>query len=166
MTLHASADTHSALSADLALAAELGRPPRHNLWIFPKERDDRLSADFALREFRCRCSHPECHLTLVSPRLVDVLQTLRDMLATPLALSSAYRCARHNAALGGRARSFHTWGIAADVLCGQAGLLDELLQAARRIPLVGGIGRYPQAGFVHVDVRRRRDDGQPHTWSA
>jgi hypothetical protein len=169
MSLHTqplSAATAPLRTAGSALLAELGRPARHNLWVFPKEGAERLSADFALGEFRCRCGHPECHLTLVSPRLVDVLQTLRDLLATPLALSSAYRCARHNAAVGGRARSVHTWGMAADVMCGEAALLEELVQAARRIPLVGGIGRYPLAGFVHVDVRRRRDDGQPHTWSA
>ncbi len=147
-------------------AAVAGRPPRHNVWVFPKERDDRLTADFASGEFRCRCAHPECHVTLISPRLADVLQTLRDMLALPLQLSSAYRCLRHNAAVGGLPHSFHTWGMAADVICADDALRAELASAARRIPLVGGIGDYPLRRFLHVDVRPRAQDGQPQTWSA
>lgn len=158
--------SQTSIAASAPAPLSNGRPSRHNTWAFPKEYDGKLTANFSIGEFRCRCAYPECHLTLISPRLVDVLQTLRELLATPLNLSSAYRCLRHNAAAGGGLKSFHTWGMAADVICRSESMLTELGQQARIIPLIGGIGHYHRSGFAHIDVRTRTADGKPHTWSA
>lgn len=139
-------------------------PGRERLWLFPRQATGRLSANFAVDEFHCGCGDPRCHVTLVHPRLVEVLQTLRDRLARPLRLSSGYRCLAHNERVGGRARSFHTRGMAADVACGDEAVA-ELAEAAAEVPAIGGIGAYPARGFVHLDVRPRRLDGTPVRWS-
>lgn len=136
-----------------------------NLWLYPKSARDRLSNDFHLGEFRCRCHSNRCHMTLVHPQLAVCLQTLRDLLARPLILTSAFRCNSYNRIIGGRPRSYHTRGMAADILCQDLEQLEELAQAAAGIPAIGGLGRYPLRRFVHIDVRQRRDDAIPVAWS-
>jgi uncharacterized protein YcbK (DUF882 family) len=87
------------------------------------------------------------------------------MLARPLILSSGFRCKTHNQRVGGRPRSFHLRGMAADILCAGYGEVSELAEAARRIPAVGAIGSYPAKGYVHLDLRRRAANGGIVEWS-
>ena len=142
-----------------------GPAPRETVWVFAKEREGRLSANFSLREFRCGCQERGCHLTLVHPKLVETLQTLREIVARPLVLTSGYRCIAHNRNIGGRWRSFHTQGMAADLRCHGYAELTELAEAARRIPAVGGLGSYPAKGYLHLDLRRRAAGGGFVEWS-
>jgi hypothetical protein len=61
-----------------------------------------LTANFDLREFRCRCG---CggHLEFKGPitDLAVVLQEIRDRLGQPIVVHSGYRCRRHNLLVGG-----------------------------------------------------------------
>jgi len=139
-------------------------PLRERLWLFPKEHAAPLSRNFDAAEFRCRCASPACHFTLLHPRLVETLQTLRELVAQPLPVSSGFRCAVHNRAVGGAWRSYHTRGMAADLLCRGPLTPDELAAAALRIPAVGGVGTYATRGFVHVDVRPRTG-AAPTRWN-
>lgn len=141
-------------------------PGRQSLWLLRKGERVRLSENFTAGELACRCTDPRCHLTLVSPRLVDALQTLRALIAAPLWITSGYRCLSHNALVGGRQHSFHTMGLAADIATAPPASLTELAESAARIPAVGGIGLYRQRGFVHVDVRPRTPAQPPTRWSA
>jgi hypothetical protein len=140
--------------------------PRERLWLFPKIETGELSSDFDLREFKCRCKSSRCHMTLVHPKLVESLQTLRDALARPLMLISAFRCTPYNRIVGGKPRSYHTRGMAADVLCQDLDQVRELAEAAGRVGAIGGIGEYPIRRFVHIDVRPREYSGLPTRWSA
>lgn len=146
-----------------AASARLGR---QSLWLLPKGDAARLSENFTAGELACRCTDPQCHLTLVSPRLVDALQTLRALIAAPLRITSGYRCLSHNAAVGGRQHSFHTMGLAADITAAPPVAAQELAETAARIPAIGGIGLYRQRGFVHVDVRPRAASQPCTRWSA
>jgi hypothetical protein len=139
--------------------------PRELLWLFPKQGDTRLTANFSLREFHCGCQNGDCYSTLLHPRLLDTLQTLRDVLARPVVITSGYRCRSHNDRTGGRPRSFHLRGMAADIACSGLARIEELLEAARRIPGVGGLGSYPGKGYVHLDIRRRGADAPIVEWS-
>lgn len=47
----------------------------------------------------------------------NVLQPVRDILKRPVVISSGYRCAKLNKAVGGSATSQHLTGEAADIKC-------------------------------------------------
>lgn len=115
----------------------------------------RLSTNFTLDEFLCRCcGNGE---GLIHPNLVIGLQMLRDLVKRPIIINSAYRCPKHNAEIGGVPNSYHTQGMAADIYV--IGLTPyELAGQAARVPMFlnGGIGIYPKRGFVHVDVGHKR----------
>ena len=74
--------------------------------------DIRVSPHFKLREFQCRC----CGLVKLSPRLLQMLETLREEARMPLVVTSGYRCPDHNRRVGGAAHSLHLDGCAADIL--------------------------------------------------
>jgi hypothetical protein len=73
--------------------------------------DFAVSAHFRLFEFECRC----CGLVIVSSRLPWMLEELRGVWGRPLAITSGYRCERHNIAVGGAMRSLHRLGRAVDI---------------------------------------------------
>ena len=115
----------------------------------------RLSANFRLREFACRDGSDP---VFIDTRLVQVLQNIRDHFGEPVVITSAYRTAAHNKAVGGAAYSQHCYGRAADIRV--AGVTVERLAAyaEKLLPDTGGIGRYPvrsgrPTGWVHVDTR-------------
>ncbi|MDH4225851.1 MAG: D-Ala-D-Ala carboxypeptidase family metallohydrolase [Deltaproteobacteria bacterium] len=136
------------------------------MWLFSKGDDLPLSRNFSSGEFACHCGDRGCHMTLIHPKLVETLQTLRDRMARPLVLTSGFRCKTYNRVVGGRVRSFHTRGMAADVVCASLEDVAELSAMALEIPWVGAVGRYPARFFVHVDVRPRDGAGQSETWIA
>jgi len=106
----------------------------------------RLSPHFAETEFSCRC----CGLVRVNPLLVHLLEQLRGQLGgKPVVVSSAYRCAVHNLAVGGAIQSQHLLGNAADIAV--AGIAPRAVAAAAEKLSFAGVGRY--SGFTHVDVR-------------
>jgi len=112
-----------------------------------------LSRNFSRHEFECRC----CGRAEINQRLVDALQELRDLAGLPVRVISGYRCPEHNQAIGGATRSQHLLGTAADIVVRgmvPAGLcrLAEDIAAFHN----GGIGVYPDKGFIHVDVRDGR----------
>jgi uncharacterized protein YcbK (DUF882 family) len=109
----------------------------------------RVSEHFLQREFACR----HCGQVRIVPELVERLEHLRRIVGEPLVVVSGYRCATHNTAIGGAARSRHLLGEAVDLRHGYA----RVSQAAHAGFL--GIGR--RGGWaVHVDVREK-----PARWS-
>jgi uncharacterized protein YcbK (DUF882 family) len=112
-----------------------------------------LSRNFSKSEFACRC----CGKAEIDQRLVDALQELRDLAGAPVRVTSGYRCPDHNRAVGGAKQSRHLLGHAADIVIKDlsvAGMyeLAERVDAFRE----GGIGVYPERGFIHVDIREGR----------
>ena len=73
--------------------------------------DIRVSANFKLIEFQCRC----CGLVKLCPRLLANLQALREAWGGPIYITSGYRCHSRNRAVGGSATSLHLRGMAADI---------------------------------------------------
>lgn len=102
----------------------------------------RLSPHFVEREFACK----HCGRVRVSPHLVQHLERLRALVGRPCNIVSGYRCAEHNAAVGGASRSRHLHGDAADLIRGYA-TLDQAVAAG--FTGIGTRGIYA----VHVDVR-------------
>ena len=113
-----------------------------------------LSAHFSRSEFECGCG---CGFDNIDPRLVAVLQRLREFFGKPVTVTSACRCVSHNAAVGGSERSQHLHGIASDVQVQGiapdlvADVVEELFENR---PRGGGVGRYET--FTHIDIRRTK----------
>ncbi len=123
-----------------------------------KNGNKRLSEHFEVREFACRDGSDP---VFVDTRLVQVLQSIRDHFGKPVVITSAYRTAAHNKAVGGAAYSQHCYGRAADIRV--TGVTVERLAAYAEtlLPDTGGIGRYPvrsgrPTGWVHVDTRAEK----------
>jgi uncharacterized protein YcbK (DUF882 family) len=93
--------------------------------------------------WRCRRTETE---KSIDPHLFDVLSHIYDHFNKPIALISGFR----NQA---RTTSFHYVGSASDITI--QGLADGQLKAFVESLDTGGmgIGIYPHAGFIHVDVR-------------
>ena len=116
--------------------------------------DPLMSANFRRSEFECSC----CSEAIIQPDLPVALQELRDLLGSPIVITSGYRCKTHNEAIGGAKFSAHLGGFAADCTFPGKSLLDAYLNVVRCLPWAnsGGIGLYPDRNFIHLDVRKKR----------
>lgn len=112
------------------------------------------SEHFSTAELQCRgltCGDGHgCHVNGVKQELLDALEVLRTVIGKPITINDAFRCAIHNAQVGGVPDSQHLLGIAADIsVPGMTGA--ELEAAARQVPAINGIGR--GANYLHIDTR-------------
>ena len=117
--------------------------------------DRRLAPDFKVRELRCRDGSDT---VMVDETLTVVLQCIREHFGKPVTITSGYRTAAHNAAVGGAKSSQHLLGRAADIRVQGVSVEDVAAYAESLMPDWGGIGRYPvkagrTTGWVHVDTR-------------
>lgn len=97
----------------------------------------------------------------IDVRLLDLLHNLSDALSTtrPFQVISGYRSPRTNATLadassGVARRSLHMQGMTIDIAI--EGLSTSALRDAALALSGGGVGYYPDPGFVHMDVGRLR----------
>lgn len=110
-----------------------------------------ISENFTRAEFACKCG---CGFDRIDFRLVEWLQEIRDALGKPVVVSSGCRCRKHNERVGGSPKSQHVEGKAADIHSPGVSLKDLYrLAESNDKAAEGGIGLYPQNGFIHVDVR-------------
>jgi uncharacterized protein YcbK (DUF882 family) len=111
----------------------------------------KLSEHFDSTEFACKCGcGGMANGAGVAPRLVHVLEKMRQYIGKPLVLSCAYRCPKHNEEVGGVSDSQHIFGTAADVQTPE-GLTPSELANIAELCGADGIGLYDWG--VHVDVR-------------
>ncbi len=104
---------------------------------------------------------PDTGALVVDTDTLDALQAMRADHGRPLRLTSFYRTAEHNRAVGGVPNSQHRLGKAADIALTRAGD-GPLLEALAVRHGFSGIGRYPRGRgfFIHVDRRA----GRPARW--
>lgn len=116
----------------------------------------KLSPNFALSEFlsdRDEFRPNEIQLANLK-RLARALEQLRAMVQQPIHITSGFRSPAYNRKVGGAPASPHTLGLAVDIAT------DNQLKwasLASGIPAVGGIGLYPGRGFIHLDIRIRKN---------
>ena len=106
----------------------------------------KLSKNFDKWEFACGCG---CGYDDISPKLVDKLQELRDLVGEPVIITSGCRCHAYNRHIGGVINSPHLEGLAADIQVEGVAPLT-LAVIANRIPYIR-IGIYPK--HIHIDVK-------------
>ena len=107
----------------------------------------KLSLHFDEAEFLCK--HCGAGAGKISPRLIALLEAMRQVYGRAIRIASGYRCPKHNADVGGVPSSAHLTGEAADIVAifagDRYGLLDAAFAAGARRVGVGG-------SFLHVDV--------------
>ena len=115
----------------------------------------RLSSNFQVKEFACKDGSDA---VLVAPRLVMVLQSIRDHFGKAVNINSGYRTPQYNTKVGGVDQSQHCYGTAADITV-KGVEVETVAACARKImPDWGGVGSYKAQGFTHIDVREDRSD--------
>ena len=124
-----------------------------NVYSRTRDGETLLSRSFRAKEFACKDGTDPL---FVDSELVQVLQAIRDHFGAPVVITSGYRTAAHNRAVGGAVYSQHQYGRAADIRVSGVPVEQLAAYAETLLPGTGGIGRYPAKGFVHVDVRKAK----------
>ena len=134
-----------------------GEKPMVEINAYSKAKDGgkKLSTHFKVKEFACKDGSDA---VLVAPRLVMVLQTIRDHFGTAVTINSGYRTPQYNAKVGGVAHSQHCYGTAADITVRGQKPAAVAAYARELMPDWGGVGVYAGQGFTHIDVREARAD--------
>ena len=117
-----------------------------------------LAPGFRVREFRCRDGSDTI---LIDEGLVVLLQCIREHFGKAVTITSGYRTAAHNTAVGGSKSSQHLLGRAADIQVEGTSVEAVASYAESLMPAWGGVGRYPvqsgrAKGWVHVDTRANK----------
>lgn len=119
-----------------------------NVYSKAKDGNKQLSKNFKVREFACQDG---TDTILISPKLIDLLQRVRDHFGKAVLINSAYRTETHNKKVGGSAYSQHKYGTAADINISGISSKKIADYVETLVPNTGGIGVY--SSFCHVDVR-------------
>lgn len=120
-----------------------------------KNGNRKLSEHFKVREFRCKDGSDP---VFIDTELVDILEKIRVHFDKPVTLTSAYRTASYNKAIGGATYSQHCYGKAADIQVQGISVENVYAYAEKLLGERGGLGIYPPGlgranGWVHIDVR-------------
>ena len=126
---------------------------------------------FSDKELACRC----CGVAKMHPAFMEALERIRVEMNMPLHLSSAFRCAKHNAAVsttgshGPHCDHNGEGGRAVDILISGASAL-KLMEVARKHSMSGiGVKQNGQQNqrFIHLDnlgSDYTKSTGGPRPW--
>lgn len=82
-----------------------------------------------------------------------ILDPLRRMINTPIIITSGYRCAKLNKAVGGVANSWHTKGNAADLRIKNEGEAKAMFQILKTLPSVDTVLFEHSATAIWIHVQ-------------
>jgi len=87
--------------------------------------------------------------------LLEMLDSLRDRYGKPLRITSGYRTAEHNAAVGGVPDSSHMRGYAVDIAATSSRERHDIIKLAMEV----GFDRIGVANtFIHLDIDPNKPD--------
>ena len=99
-------------------------------------------------EFDCGCGCDKGYVNMNHDFLVK-LDKARGYADVPFQITSAFRCKKHNADVGGSKDSSHMKGLAVDIFCPSSRDRFEILQGL----MIAGFKRVGAAStFIHVDA--------------
>ena len=115
--------------------------------------------NFRVSEFSCHCG---CGYNVISQRVIDMAQTIREALGVPVRINSGCRCEKNNAKAGGVKGSFHVKGLAADLSCSLGAVkmfetVKKLKEEGKRPDLEYCI-LYKGKNFIHIDCGKKRSN--------
>lgn len=82
---------------------------------YKKGTKKKLTAHFNLSEMHCH-GNGCCSVTKIDTDIVKLAEKIRVMLGEKVTVTSAYRCSKHNVAVGGANGSGHCYGTAMDIV--------------------------------------------------
>lgn len=119
----------------------------------------KLTKNFSKSEFDSKdgAEMPKKVLANVK-KLAECLQVIRDNTGKSITINSGYRSKSHNKKIGGKPKSIHLLGLAADIVVKeytpkQVYELIELLIEKGELP-EGGLKAY--STFTHYDIRGKK----------
>lgn len=112
-------------------------------------------ANFSPEEIACRGDDT----IRINEAALDKLQALRDKIGKPLVVHSAYRSPDHNRKVGGAKLSMHLQGAAFDI--SMVNHDPKIFEKAAQVAGFTGFGFYPRQDFMHIDIGRARQWGDP-----
>lgn len=108
--------------------------------------EDILPSFFSDKELACKCGCKEVHM---DAEFLDKLNLARSFAEKPWKVNSAYRCPKHNKAVGGGNNSTHMAGKAVDISAPTSQKKYEIITCALRAGFTRiGVGK----NFVHLDT--------------
>lgn len=110
--------------------------------------EEQISTHFRASEFQC---HDGSWPVLVHEELLYMLEEVRNHFNVPVTINSGYRTVAYNAQVGGSKTSYHTYGMAADIVVKGVKPEDVAQYVEEVYPNSKGIGRYKT--FTHIDCR-------------
>ncbi len=102
---------------------------------------------FKLTDFNCPC----CGKNNIDPDFIRQLDAAREWAGVPFRITSACRCAEHNAAVGGEPKSRHMAGQAVDIAWTDRAMLGRIVASMYRVGLVS-MAVSKDRKFIHVDT--------------
>jgi len=100
---------------------------------------------FTLDEFRCPC----CGEVHMNEKFLYMLDLARTTAGIPFAITSGYRCEKHNKEVGGKPNSAHLKGYAVDIACSTSSSRYAILYSL----IKAGFNRIGIAdSFIHCDI--------------
>ncbi len=108
----------------------------------------RLNQYFKRSEFACKCG---CGYDTIDAMTLELLTNVREHFGKTINVSSGFRCARHNKAVGGAKKSYHLSGKAADISSPDVAPSEMYLYLCEKFKSQFGFILYDT--FVHVDSR-------------
>ena len=99
---------------------------------------------FKKSEFECPCCGRQA-----DDRFMELMDDVRRLAAVPFVINSGKRCPAHNDSVGGKERSAHVDGLAADIKCHTSHGRFKIINSALSCGITR-IGVYKT--FIHLDI--------------
>lgn len=121
--------------------------------VLKKKSNIQFSKHINSNEFDCKCSYKNCAYILCHPKLLEYFEKFRTSCGNkPISITSGFRCQKHNEDVGGRPNSYHTIGLALDMIPAKSMPIDEF--AYRASAFFDKVITYKDKNFIHVQIKR------------
>jgi len=121
-------------------------------WIGELDGEHLIRPNFKVKELAC---NDGSDVILVSSKLLDFVQSIRNIVNTSININSFYRTAAYNSKIGGALKSKHKVGMACDMQVPSGLTVDSFAKIVEQVAGPNsGIGKYYKSNFVHLDVAK------------